>query len=207
MIADRSARLTMAQGAALAAVEPAAVPRTMRALVKDTRSARARSSARCRSPSPGPGEVLVQVLAASVCGTDVHIERWDAWAQEQLRSAADDLRPRDGRHRGRAAARARRASPLGELVAAETHLVDWTCYQCRTGRAHVCQHLRILGVHAPGSFAAVRRHPGDQCLGQRGPDAGGRRAPGADGQRRPRRLRGGDRRPDASSSPAAGRSA
>jgi len=42
---------------------------------------------------------------------------------------------------------------LGELVAAETHWVDWTCYQCRTGRAHVCQHMRILGVHVPGSFA------------------------------------------------------
>jgi threonine 3-dehydrogenase len=31
--------------------------------------------------------------------------------------------------------------------------VDWTCYQCRTGRAHVCRNLRILGVHVPGSFA------------------------------------------------------
>src|SRR3990170_2338093 len=41
----------------------------------------------------------------------------------------------------------------GELLAAETHLVDWTCYQCRTGRANVCQNLRILGVHAAGSFA------------------------------------------------------
>lgn len=43
--------------------------------------------------------------------------------------------------------------PLGQLVAAETHLVDWTCYQCRTGRAHVCRELRILGVHVPGAFA------------------------------------------------------
>jgi threonine 3-dehydrogenase len=42
---------------------------------------------------------------------------------------------------------------LGELIAAETHWVDWTCYQCRTGRAHVCQNMRILGVHVPGSFA------------------------------------------------------
>ncbi len=48
---------------------------------------------------------------------------------------------------------------LGELVAAETHLVDWTCYQCRTGRAHVCQNLRILGVHAPGTFAEYAKIP------------------------------------------------
>jgi threonine 3-dehydrogenase len=43
--------------------------------------------------------------------------------------------------------------PLGSRVAAETHIVDWTCYQCRTGRANVCRALRILGVHVPGSFA------------------------------------------------------
>jgi len=35
----------------------------------------------------------------------------------------------------------------------ETHLVDGTCYQCRTGRAHVCRNLRILGVDADGAFA------------------------------------------------------
>jgi len=35
----------------------------------------------------------------------------------------------------------------------ETHLVDWTCYQCRTGREYVCANLRILGVDADGAFA------------------------------------------------------
>jgi threonine 3-dehydrogenase len=45
------------------------------------------------------------------------------------------------------------AVPLGTRVAAETHLVDWTCYQCRTGREHVCANLRILGVDAQGAFA------------------------------------------------------
>jgi threonine 3-dehydrogenase len=42
---------------------------------------------------------------------------------------------------------------VGETVAAETHIADWTCYQCRTGRAHVCQNMKILGVHLPGAFA------------------------------------------------------
>src|SRR3712207_6726462 len=35
-------------------------------------------------PEPGPGEVLIRVEAASVCGTDVHIERWDPWAQDNF---------------------------------------------------------------------------------------------------------------------------
>jgi threonine 3-dehydrogenase len=42
---------------------------------------------------------------------------------------------------------------VGDRVTVETHIVDWTCYQCRTGRAHVCQNMRILGVHMPGAFA------------------------------------------------------
>src|SRR5512134_2584873 len=102
-------------------------------------------------PEPGPGEVLVRVLAASVCGTDVHIERWDAWAQEHFRPPMIFGHEMAGEVVAHGAGAGR--IPPGELVAAETHLVDWTCYQCRTGRAHVCQHLRILGVHAPGSFA------------------------------------------------------
>lgn len=140
----------MTQGAAVEVVEPVALPRTMRALVKTT----AAPGAELREvplPEPGSGEVLVKVLAASVCGTDVHIERWDAWAQEHVQPPMifghemAGLVVAHGPGTGRVG--------LGELVAAETHIVDWTCYQCRTGRAHVCQHLRILGVHVPGSFA------------------------------------------------------
>jgi threonine 3-dehydrogenase len=103
-------------------------------------------------PEPGPTEVLVRVEAASVCGTDLHIERWDAWAQENMGPL-----PMTFGHEmaGTVVAQGSAATriPLGSRVAAETHLVDWTCYQCRTGRANVCRALRILGVHVPGSFA------------------------------------------------------
>ena len=124
---------------------------TMRALVKDSASPGA-SIREVPIPEPGPGEILVRVLAASVCGTDVHIERWDPWAQDNFGPP-----PMTFGHEmaGIVVARGPGATRvgLGELVAAETHWVDWTCYQCRTGRAHVCQHMRILGVHVPGSFA------------------------------------------------------
>ena len=124
---------------------------TMRALVKDSASPGA-SIREVPIPEPGPTEILVRVLAASVCGTDVHIERWDPWAQDNFGPP-----PMTFGHEmaGIVVARGPGATRvgLGELVAAETHWVDWTCYQCRTGRAHVCQHMRILGVHVPGSFA------------------------------------------------------
>lgn len=124
--------------------------RTMRALVKERRAPGA-AIREVPVPEPGPGEVLIQVQAASVCGTDVHIERWDAWAQANVQPPLVFGHEMAGLvvARGEGATRV----PIGSLVAAETHLVDWTCYQCRTGRANVCQHLRILGVQAPGVFA------------------------------------------------------
>jgi threonine 3-dehydrogenase len=140
----------MVEGLAADAVEPMALPRTMRALVKASPAPGAELQ-EVPVPEPGPGEVLVRVLAASVCGTDVHIERWDAWAEEHVRPPMIFGHEMAGVVVGHGPGAGRVG--LGELVAAETHLVDWTCYQCRTGRAHVCQHLRILGVHAPGSFA------------------------------------------------------
>jgi threonine 3-dehydrogenase len=146
----------MAEGVLASGAEPAALPRTMRALIKAS-PAPGVDLLETPVPVPGTGEVLVRVLAASVCGTDVHIERWDAWAQEHVRPPMifghemAGIVVAHGPGTGRIA--------LGELVAAETHLVDWTCYQCRTGRAHVCQHLRILGVHAPGTFAEYAKIP------------------------------------------------
>jgi threonine 3-dehydrogenase len=91
-----------------------------------------------------------------LCGTDLHIYRWDDWAQSRLGTGL----PRIFGHEmaGRVVAhgpnvRGRGEIPLGTLVAAETHLVDQSCYQCRTGREHVCANLRILGVDMDGAFA------------------------------------------------------
>jgi threonine 3-dehydrogenase len=127
------------------------LPRTMMALVKES-AAPGAALREVPVPQPGPGQVLVRVLAASVCGTDIHIERWDPWAQDNFGPPpmifGHEMAGIVVGH-GAGTGRVR----LGELVAAETHLVDGTCYQCRTGRAHVCQNLRILGVHVPGTFA------------------------------------------------------
>jgi threonine 3-dehydrogenase len=131
------------------------IPSTMRALVK----ANPTTGAELRDvpiPVPGDGELLIRVEAASLCGTDLHIYRWDDWAESRLGGGL----PRIFGHEmaGRVVAhgpnlRGRGEIPLGTLVAAETHLVDQSCYQCRTGREHVCANLRILGVDMDGAFA------------------------------------------------------
>jgi threonine 3-dehydrogenase len=102
-------------------------------------------------PSPGPGEVLLNVEAASICGTDLHLFHWDEWAAENLEPprilghelAGTVVAAGDGVTRVRE----------GDLVGVESHIVDWTCTQCRRGQMHLCRNLRVIGVHTDGGFA------------------------------------------------------
>ncbi len=102
-------------------------------------------------PDPGPGEVLLRVEAASICGTDHHLFTWDDWAAENL------VPPRILGHElaGTVAAAGSGVSRVkeGDLVGVESHLVDWTCAQCRRGDEHLCRNLRVIGVHTDGGFA------------------------------------------------------
>ena len=134
-----------------AVLEAPPIGTTMLALVKET-AAPGAALREIAVPQPGATEVLVRVQAASVCGTDIHIERWDPWAQQNFGPV-----PMTFGHEMAGVVVARGAGvtriKVGDTVAAETHIVDGSCYQCRTGRAFVCQNMRILGVHVPGVFA------------------------------------------------------
>jgi threonine 3-dehydrogenase len=103
-------------------------------------------------PRPGAGEVLVKVSAASVCGTDLHIYNWDPWAQGRIHPP---LIP-GHEFAGAVAAVGPGVTTVkeGDLVSAEMHVACGKCLQCRTGLAHVCQFVRILGVDANGAFAS-----------------------------------------------------
>jgi threonine 3-dehydrogenase len=100
---------------------------------------------------PGPGEVLLKMEAASICGTDYHLFSWDEWAAENL------VPPRVLGHElaGTVVAAGAGVSRVkeGDLVGVESHIVDWTCAQCRRGQMHLCRNLRIIGVHVDGGFA------------------------------------------------------
>ena len=102
-------------------------------------------------PEVGPRDVLVKVKAASICGTDLHIERWDAWAQGRIHP------PLVFGHEfcGEVVERGSDATAVapGTFVSVEGHVVDGTCYQCRTGNAHICANVSIVGVDRPGCFA------------------------------------------------------
>jgi threonine 3-dehydrogenase len=104
-----------------------------------------------RIPGFGPQDVLVRVKVASVCGTDLHIYDWDAWAQRRVHP------PLIPGHEfcGEVVAVGQEVTSVkeGDFVSAEMHVPCGKCLQCRTGEAHICQHLKILGVDADGAFA------------------------------------------------------
>ena len=103
-------------------------------------------------PDPGEGEVLVRVHAASICGTDLHIYDWNEWAQKRISRL-----PMTFGHEVAGTVEAVGAEvhhlDRGAFVAAETHIACGRCTTCRTGRAHICENLRILGVDVEGAFA------------------------------------------------------
>jgi len=102
-------------------------------------------------PEFGPDDVLVKVEAASVCGTDLHIYNWDQWAQGRIKP------PLVPGHEfcGVVAAVGKNVKAVkeGDFVSAEMHVACGRCFQCRTGQAHICQYVKIIGVDADGAFA------------------------------------------------------
>jgi threonine 3-dehydrogenase len=110
-----------------------------------------------RVPALGPSDVLIRVLKAGICGTDQHIFRWDTWAQRRIKP------PLIVGHEfmGTVAAVGNAVSSLapGERVSAEGHVSCGTCLLCRTGEAHICEHVKIIGVDIDGAFATYIAMP------------------------------------------------
>jgi threonine 3-dehydrogenase len=102
-------------------------------------------------PAVGINDVLIRVRKAGICGTDLHIAAWDAWAERTIRpplvvghefvgeivevgSNVSDFRP-------------------GDIVSGEGHVVCGRCRNCLAGRRHLCAHSIGLGVGRDGAFA------------------------------------------------------
>lgn len=102
-------------------------------------------------PTIGINDVLIRVLKTGICGTDVHIYNWDAWAQKtipvpmvvghefvgeivEIGANVNDFR-------------------IGEIVSGEGHVVCGRCRNCMAGRRHLCKETKGIGVNRPGAFA------------------------------------------------------
>lgn len=102
-------------------------------------------------PTIRDNEVLIKVRNAGVCGTDVHIHDWDAWASGRCRPPFTVGHEFAGEvtQVGSLVADVK----IGDRVTAEGHIVCGRCHLCRTGNSHVCLNTKIIGVDRDGGFA------------------------------------------------------
>ena len=122
-------------------------------------------------PQFGPTDVLVKVEVASICGTDLHIYQWDQWAQRRIHP------PLIPGHEfcGTVEAVGNEVTSVkeGDFVSAEMHVACGKCLQCRIGEAHICQHVKIIGVDANGAFAEYVVIPESRTSGSSMPPSRG----------------------------------
>ena len=102
-------------------------------------------------PEIGPSDVLIKVLRTGICGTDLHIRKWDGWAQQTIKT------PMTIGHEfvGEVARIGAAVTDInvGDLVSGEGHLVCGKCRNCLAGRRHLCRNTIGLGVNRDGAFA------------------------------------------------------
>ena len=102
-------------------------------------------------PTPGINDVLIQVKKTSICGTDVHIFNWDAWAEKTIKP------PMVIGHEfvgviAEVGTNVQGFKP-GDLVDGEGHIVCGRCRNCLAGRRHLCKNTQGVGVNRDGAFA------------------------------------------------------
>ncbi|GAA1344932.1 L-threonine 3-dehydrogenase [Arthrobacter roseus] len=103
------------------------------------------------TPQPGFGDVLIRVMTTGICGTDLHIQSWDSWAQGMIEAPlipghefyGEVLELGEGVHDVK----------VGDRVSGEGHIVCGTCRNCRAGRRQMCIRTVSVGVQRDGAFA------------------------------------------------------
>ena len=102
-------------------------------------------------PEPGINDVLIKVHKTGICGTDLHIYKWDDWARQTIPI------PMVVGHEcvGEVIRVGSNVSDFhaGEIVSAEGHVVCGRCRNCLAGRRHLCKDTVGIGVNRPGAFA------------------------------------------------------
>jgi threonine 3-dehydrogenase len=103
------------------------------------------------SPKVGHNDVLIKVNRTAICGTDIHIFKWDDWAQATIPVPMAVGHEFSGQivEMGVEV----RGFEIGDRVSAEGHITCGVCRNCRAGRRHLCMNTYGVGVNRPGAFA------------------------------------------------------
>ena len=113
-------------------------------------------------PVPGVNEVLIKISKSAVCGTDLHIYRWDEWSQKTIHTPLTIGHEYFGTvvKIGDEVTKVQ----LGERVTVEGHIACGFCRNCRRGRKHICDHIIAIGVNRDGGFAEYIAVPAENVL-------------------------------------------
>jgi threonine 3-dehydrogenase len=114
-------------------------------------------------PKAAPGQVVIEVGAASLCGTDRELYEWTPSAQA-FNLDLPVVLGHEGAGTVVEVGTGVTNLAVGDRVALESHLVCGECFSCRTGDAHTCERTRIIGMHMDGLFAQYMAAPQDICL-------------------------------------------
>lgn len=114
-----------------------------------------------QDPKPGPKDVIIEVKAAAICGTDIHIYDWTQYAIDRIKPpmifghevCGDVVEVGDQVD----------TVQKGDRVAVETHIPCGVCFQCQTGNQHICEQMAIVGVHTAGVFSDYAKIPAVCC--------------------------------------------
>ncbi len=103
------------------------------------------------TPEIRPDEVLINVKRAGICGTDLHIYKWDEWARARIDPPVVLGHEFAGivTRVGELVERVK----VGDVVSAEGHIICGHCEHCREGEGHVCRETVIIGIDRDGAFA------------------------------------------------------
>jgi threonine 3-dehydrogenase len=103
------------------------------------------------NPVVGHNDVLIRIRKTAICGTDIHIWKWDEWAQKTIPVPMHVGHEYVGEivEMGQEV----RGFSIGDRVSGEGHITCGYCRNCRAGRRHLCRNTTGVGVNRPGSFA------------------------------------------------------
>ena len=113
-------------------------------------------------PEYGYNDILIKIKKTAICGTDVHIYKWDEWSQKTIPV------PMVVGHEyvGEVAAMGDgvRGFEIGDRVSGEGHITCGHCRNCRAERRHLCRNTYGVGVNRPGAFAEYLAIPADNAF-------------------------------------------
>ena len=122
----------------------------MKAIIKEKAGAGA-SLKDVKIPEIKEKQILVKVKACSICGTDVHIYDYNAWAKKKVKIPV--IMGHEFSGEVIEVGKEVDSIQMGDSVSGETHIPCFSCDQCRLGNYHICENLRLRGVDVDGCFA------------------------------------------------------